>query len=69
MEVKVAFFNAVGHTCNQKSDFFEVKLVSYASLCIENYLPDKRHYNPRFVYFLPTFEVHLCTVTFGLMYG
>ena len=28
-----------------------------------------RHYNPRFVYFLPSFEVYLCTVTFGLMYG
>ena len=31
-------------------------------------LPYARHYNPWFVYLLPT-EVHLCTVTFGLMYG
>ena len=32
-------------------------------------VPYLRHYNPQFVYFLPTFKVHLCTVTFGLMYG
>ena len=32
-------------------------------------LPYARHFNPRFVYFYPIFEVYLCTVTFGLMYG
>ena len=26
-------------------------------------------YNPRFVSFYPLFEVHLCAVTFGLVYG
>ena len=33
--------------------------------------PYARHYNPWFVLytFYPLFEVHLCTVTFGLMYG
>ena len=34
MEVKVAFLNAN----SQNYNFFEVKLVPYASLCLENYL-------------------------------
>ena len=42
-------------------------------LCIQlsqmaHKLPYAPHYNPRFVYFLPNFEVHFCTVTFGLMF-
>ena len=36
-EVKVAVLNAISQSCNWKSDFFEVKLVPYASLCLENY--------------------------------
>ena len=38
MEVKVAVLNAISQSCSKKSDFFEVKLVPYASLCLENYL-------------------------------
>ena len=34
MEVKVAVLNAI----SQNYNFFEVKLVPYASLCLENYL-------------------------------
>ena len=34
MEVKVAVLNAI----SQNYNFFEVKLISYASLCLENYL-------------------------------
>ena len=34
MEVKVAVLNAI----SQNYKFFEVKLIPYASLCLENYL-------------------------------
>ena len=34
MEVKVAVLN----TISQNFNFFEVKLIPYASLCLENYL-------------------------------
>ena len=40
MEVKVAVLNAISQSCNWKSDFFEVKLNPYASLCLKNYLDD-----------------------------
>ena len=34
-----------------------------------SYIPYARHYNPRFYTFYLIFEVHLCTMTFGLIYG
>ena len=38
VEVKVVVLNAISQSCNWKSDFFEVKLVPCASVCLENYL-------------------------------
>ena len=38
MEVKAGVLNAISQSCNKNSDFSEVKLVPYASLCIKNYL-------------------------------
>ena len=37
-EVKVAVLNAISENYNTISDFFEVKIVPYASLCLGNYL-------------------------------
>ena len=50
--------NWLGYFLNQHY-FSELKFI---------YLLYARHYKPQFVCFLPT-QVHLCTVTFGLMYG
>jgi hypothetical protein len=38
MEVKAAVLNAISQNYNKISDFFEVKPVPYASLCLGNYL-------------------------------
>jgi hypothetical protein len=38
MEVKVAVLNAISQNYKKISDFFEVKLVPYAGLCLGNYL-------------------------------
>ena len=38
MEVKAAVLNAISQNYSKISDFFEVKLVPYASLCLGNYL-------------------------------
>ena len=38
MEVTVSVLNASSQSCHKKSDFFEIKLVFYTSLCLENYL-------------------------------
>ena len=38
MEVKVAVLNAISQNYKKISDFFEVKLVPYASLCLGSYL-------------------------------
>ena len=38
MEVKMAVLNTISQNCYKISDFFEVKLVPYASLCLGKYL-------------------------------